>query len=190
LHFTGRSGLRDYLYNLFTGASLKTRPKEQNLAVIFDGKELPWGKETDGFVYICHASHLPGDIKGRDYICFILRINHVSSREKSLLLEKIPGELLAKYFSQMSEQEQVQLSLHVLPYIEGKLFLFYHTCKGLTEDHYIFFKKQLKRLQETGATIIYLSPETNVNEIQKERHRDILDLPYWVEQVETLEKIN
>ena len=157
---------------------------------MLDGKELPWGKKTDGFVYICHASYLPGDIKGRDYICFILRINHVSSREKSLLLGKIPGVLLTKYISQLSEQEQVQLSLYVLPYIEGKLFLFYHTCKGLTGDHYIFFKKQLQQLQKNGAAVIYLSPETNVNEIQKERHRDILDLPYWVDQVETLEKIN
>lgn len=189
-HFTGRSGLRDYLYNLFIGASIKTRPKAQNLAVLLDGKELPWGQELEGFVYICHASQLPGDIKGRDFICFMLRINQVSSREKSLFLEKLPGELVTQYVSQMSEKEQVQLLLEVLPYIKGKLFLFYHTCKGLTMDHYIVFKKQLQRLLKTGATIIYLSPESNVNEIQKERYRDILDLPYWVEQVETLEKIN
>lgn len=189
-YYTGRTGLRDYLYNLFSGASLKTRPKEQNLAVIFNGKELSWGKKTDGFIYICHASQLPGDIKGRDFACFVLRMNHVSSREKSLFLEKLPGELLAKHISQMSPKEKVQLLLEVLPYIKGKVFLFYHTCKGLTIDHYIFFKKQLKRLIKTGATVIYLSPETNVNEIQKERYRDILELPYCMQQVETLEEIN
>jgi hypothetical protein len=48
----------------------------------------------------------------------------------------------------------------------------------------------LQRLINTGATIIYLSPGTNVNEIQKERCFDILELPYWVNQVETLEEIN
>jgi hypothetical protein len=188
--FTGRAGLRDYLYNLFSGASIKSKPKEQNLSVMLDGKELPWGKKIDGFVYICQASQLPGDIKARDFTCFVLRINQVLSKEKSLLLEKIPADLLAKHFSQMNPEEEVQILLEVLPYIKGKLFLFYHTCKGLTIDHYIFFKKQLKRLIKTGATVIYLSPDTNVNEIQKEQHRDILDLPYWVEQVEILEEIN
>jgi hypothetical protein len=110
---------------------------------LLDGKELSWGKKTDGFVYICHASQFPGDIKARDFTCFMLRINNVSSQDKSLLMEKIPGELLAKNFNQMSEEEQVQILLEVLPYIKGKVFLFYHTCKGLTIDHYIFFKKQL-----------------------------------------------
>lgn len=189
-YYTGRTGLRDYLYNLLSGGSLKTRPKEQNLAVMLDGKELSWGIKTDGFVYICHASQFPVDIKARDFTCFMLRINHVSSQEKSLLMEKLPGELLAKHFIQMSEEEKVQILLEVLPYIKGKVFLFYHTCKGLTIDHYIFFKKQLKRLIKTGASVIYLSPVTNVNEIQKERYRDILELPYWVQQVETLEEIN
>lgn len=188
--FTGRAGLRDYLYNLFSGASIKRKPKDQNLAVMLDGKELPWGEKIDGFVYICQASQLPGDIKARDFTCFVLRINQVSSKEKSLLLEKLPADLLAKHFSQMKPEEEVQILLEVLPYIKGKLFLFYHTCKGLTIDQYIFFKKQLKRLIKTGAAVIYLSPETNVNEIQKEQYRDILDLPYWVEQVEILEEIN
>jgi hypothetical protein len=189
-YYTGRSGLRDYLYNLFSGAPLKTRPKEQNLIVMLDGKELSWGKKTDGFVYICHASQLPGDIKARDFTCFVLRINHVPPGEKSLLMEKIPAELLSKTFSQLSPEEKVQILLEVLPYIKGKVLLFHHTCKGLTIDYYIFFKKQIKRLIKTGATVIYLSPETSVNEIQKERYRDILELPYWLNQVEILEEIN
>jgi hypothetical protein len=189
-YYTSRTGLRDYLYNLLSGASLKTGPKEQNLKVVLDGKELPWGKKTNGFIYICQASGFPGDIKGRDFALFVLRINHVSPQEKSLLLEKIPSELLVKNFNRMTDEEQVQILLEVLPYIKAKVFLLYHTCKGLTLDHYIFFKKQLQRLINTGATIIYLSPGTNVNEIQKERCLDILELPYWVKQLETLEEIN
>jgi hypothetical protein len=187
---TVRTGIRDYLYNLFTGASLKTKPKEQNLDVMLDREVLTWGKKKDGFVYICLASEIPGDIDGRDFTCFVLRSNNVGSKEKSLVLEKLPRELAAKNFSQMSREEQVQILLEVLPYIKGKLFLFYHTCKDLTIDHYIFFKKQLKRLIKNGATVIYLSPETSVNEIKKERHCDILELPYWVHQVETMEEIN
>lgn len=188
--YTDRTGLRDYLHNLLSGGSIKTRAEGQELEVTLDGRVLAWGEKIDGFVYVCHPQDLPGDIKALDLINLVMRCNHVSPREKNHLLETISPEVLQKTFSQLKNEDNFKIVMSMVPYIKGKVFLFFHTCKGLDIEHYFYFKTQLKRLLENGAAVINLSPETSVNEIYNKPKLDIIQLDYWDQQVESLERTN
>jgi len=185
--FTDRPGLRDYLYMIFTGNNSFLKNTHQSIEITLDGKHFKGDYPEQGFRYICQPNDLPGDMKGSDFINFELRNNRVSQQVRKQSKTKLKKGLLHKTIMKMTIEEKFQLLSVIIPHMQGNIFLFYHTCKGLTLDFYITFKNQLKLLQDKGATIIYLSPETSVHHIEKKRNRDILPLKYWVEELESME---
>jgi hypothetical protein len=45
----------------------------------------------------------------------------------------------------------------------------------------------LQNLVKQGATVVYLSPDSSVNEVEQRPCREILPLKVWKDQVESLE---
>jgi hypothetical protein len=184
--YTNRPGLRDHLYCVFTG---RTRRNAPGFQVIFAGKPLTGKEKTGGVVYICDVDELPRYLKWKDFVKMVLRLNKVRSKERKKVINSL-SQLKNNRFGKMERVEKTEVLLTVLPYIKGNLYLFYHTCKGLSLDYLILFKNHLEILEKQGATVVYLSPDITVNEVKKEACREIMPLKVWTEQVESLESLD
>jgi hypothetical protein len=181
--YTRRPGLRDYLYCVFSGRQRRNGPGFQ---VNLEGKPLTGKEKTGGFVYICDVDELPRYLKCLDFVKLVLILNKVRLKERQNVINSL-SHLKGKRFCKMERGEKVEVLLKVLPYIKGDLYLFYHTCKDLSFEYLITFKNHLQSLVKQGATVVYLSPDSSVNEVKKRPCREILPLKVWTEQVESLE---
>ena len=179
-----RPGLRDYFYRLLNG---RLQKKEPSFTITLDGQLLSGKKKIVGFIYLCDVEDIPGYLTYREFVRLILTLNNAALQDRNALLNRLPEQLINQRFCQMERRSQVDALLTVLPYIKGSIFLFYHTCKDLLPDCLIRMKNQMQILVKQGATVIYLSPESSVNDIKKNRKREILPLDMWLEQVESLE---
>jgi hypothetical protein len=79
--YSHRPGLRDQLYLLFSGRRIWRKPPTPSFNVTLEGETISETLIKDGFVYICHPSAIPGDIKPVELISFITRTNGVSAAE-------------------------------------------------------------------------------------------------------------
>jgi len=183
VYYTRRPALRDYLYGAFSG---KLRHNAPGFQVSFAGKPLTGKEKTGRFIYICDVDELPRYLKCRDFVKMVLILNNVKAKERKNVINNL-SQLKDKRIGKMARSEKVEVLIKVLPYIKGNVFLFYHTCKDLTLDYLIRFKNPLQALVKQGATVVYLSPDSGVNEVKQRPCREILPLKVWEEQVESLE---
>jgi hypothetical protein len=183
VYYTRRPAVRDYLYCLFSG---KQRANGPGFQVTIGGKPLTGKEKTDGFIYICDVDELPRYLKCRDFVKMVLILNKIKAKERKNVIDSL-AQLKDQRFDKMERGEKVDVLLTVLPYIKGNVFLFYHTCKDLTRDYLIRFKNSLQNLVKQGATVVYLSPDSSVNELEQSPCREILPLKVWKDQVESLE---
>jgi hypothetical protein len=183
VYYTRRPAVRDYLYCLFSG---KQRANGPGFQVTIGGKPLTGKEKTNGFIYICDVDELPRYLKCRDFVKMVLILNKIKAKERKNVIDSL-AQLKDQRFDKMERGEKVDVLLTVLPYIKGNVFLFYHTCKDLTRDYLIRFKNSLQNLVKQGATVVYLSPDSSVNELEQSPCREILPLKVWKDQVESLE---
>jgi hypothetical protein len=183
VYYTRRPAVRDYLYCLFSG---KQRANGRGFQVTLGGKPLTGKEKTNGFIYICDVDELPRYLKCRDFVKMVLILNKIKAKERKNVIDS-QAQLKDQRFGKMERGEKVEVLLTVLPYIKGNVFLFYHTCKYLTRDYLIRFKNSLQNLVKQGATVVYLSPDSSVNEVEQRPCREILPLKVWKDQVESLE---
>ncbi len=183
VYYTRRPAVRDHLYCVFSGRKGQYDPE---IKVILDGQTLTGKEKTRGFIYICDADALPRYLKGLDFVKMILILNKIDSKERQNVIDNMPL-LKEKRIGKMERHEKAEILLTILPYIKGSLYLFYHTCKDLPLEYLIRLKNQMQKLVNQGATVVYLSPDSSVNEVKKQAGREILPLPVWTEQVESLE---
>jgi hypothetical protein len=153
--------------------------------VTLEGETISETSIKDGFVYICHPSAIPGDIKPVDLVSFIARTNGVSAAEKAAISRNLPGDLLnSKKFNRLEPHQQADALLSVLPYIKGDIYLVDQVGKEMPLLILVKLKDQLAALVKRGALVIYLTPEKRVEAVPTQPEREVLDLPDWFEAVE------
>jgi hypothetical protein len=145
--YSHRPGLRDQLYLLFSGRKIKRRSPTPSFNVTLEGETISEASIKDGFVYICHPSAIPGDIKPVDLISFIARTNGVSSAEKASIYRGLSADLLnSKNFNRLEPHQQADALLSVLPYIKGNIYLVDQVGKEVPLLILVKLKDQLEAL--------------------------------------------
>ncbi len=181
--YTHRPAVRDHLYCVFSG---RQGPHDPGFRVFLDGQPVTGKEKTRGSIYICDVDAFPRYLKCRYFVKMVLILNKVDSIERKNVIDSLPL-LKEKRIGKMERHEKADVLLSILPYIKGDFFLFYHTCKDLPLEYLIRLKNQMQNLVKQGATVVYLSPDTSVNEVKKPSGREILPFEVWTEQVESLE---
>jgi len=183
--YSHRPGLRDQLYLLFSRRKIKRKPPTPSFNVTLEGETISETSINDGFVYICHPSAIPGDIKPVDLISFIARTNGVSAAEKAAISRSLSADLLnSKNFNRLEPHQQADALLSVLPYIKGNIYLVDQVGKEMPLLILVKLKDQLAALVKRGALVIYLTPDKRVEAVPTQPEREVLDLPDWFEAVE------
>ncbi len=180
-----RPGLREQLYLSFSGKSIKRKSSFPSLNVTLEGEANNEASMANGFVYICHPSAIPGDIKPADLISFITRANRVPAAKRAALFRKLSADLLSgRNFNRLESHQQAEVLLEVLPYIKGKTYLVDQVGKEMPLLILVKLKDQLAALVKRGALVIYLTPDKRVEAVPTQPEREVLDLPDWFEAVE------
>lgn len=183
--YSHRPGLRDQLYLLFSGRKIRRKLPTPSFNVTLEGETISDISIKDGFVYICHPSAIPGDIKSAELISFIARTNGVSAAEKAAISRSLSAEFLySKNFNRLEPHQQADVLLLVLPYIKGNIYLVDQVGKEMPLIILVKLKDQLAALVKRGALVIYLTPDKRVEAVPTQPEREILDLPDWFEAVE------
>jgi hypothetical protein len=183
--YSHRSGLRDQMYVLFSGKSSNRKSPTPSLHVTLEGKAVSETSANRGFVYICHPSAIPGDIKLVDLVSFLTRANGVSATEKAIILRNLPaGHPRGQRFNRLEPHEQADVLLSALPYVKGNIYLVDQVGKDMPLSILVKLKDQLQTLAKTGALVIYLTHDKRVEALPTQPEREVLDLPDWFEAVE------
>lgn len=184
--YSHRLGLRDQLYLLFTRKNIKKKPPTaSSFDVTLEGETISETSIKNGFVYICHPSAIPGDIKPVDLVSFIARTNGVSAAEKAAISRSLSTEsFYNKNFNRLEPHQQADVLLSVLPYIKGNIYLVDQVGKEMPLLILVKLKDQLAALVKRGALVIYLTPDKRVEAVPTQPEREVLDLPDWFEAVE------
>ena len=183
--YSHRPGLRDQLYLLFSGKNIKRKPPVPSFNVTIEGESNGETSIKDGFVYICHPSAIPADIKPADLISLIARTNGVSAAEKAAISRSLSTEpLYSKNFNRLEPHQQADVLLSVLPYIKGNIYLVDQIGKEMPLLILVKLKDQLAALVKRGVLVIYLTHDKRVEAVPTQPEREVLDLPDWFEAVE------
>jgi ABC-type transport system involved in cytochrome c biogenesis ATPase subunit len=179
--------LREYLFNFFSGRPYNNKHLESVIDIFIDDTKCEPGQKTAGFIYIPHPSEIPGDIRAKVLVNFILKSNGIPSTERKAILSGIPKKTLKKPFNRLESNEQADVIMAALPCIKGSLYVLDNTCKELETIYKIRLKNRMKAITAAGGTIIYLSPDKSFEGLSKEPEREILPLEYWEQSVESCE---
>ena len=180
-----RPGLKEQLYLSFSGKSIKRKSSLPSFNVTLEGEALNEASMASGFVYICHPSAIPGDIKPADLISFVTRANGVPAAKRAALSRNLSADLLSgRNFNRLESHQQAEVLLEVLPYIKGKIYLVDQVGKEMPLLILVKLKDQLAALVKRGALVIYLTPDKRVEALPTQPEREVLDLPDWFEAVE------
>jgi len=180
-----RPGLREQLYLSFSGKSIKRKSSFPSFNMTLEGEAINEASMTDGFIYICHPSAIPGDIKPADLISFVTRANGVPAAQRAALSRKLSAGLISgRNFNRLEPHQQAEALLEVLPYIKGKIYLVDQVGKEMPLLILVKLKDQLAALVKRGALVIYLTPDKRVEALPTQPEREVLDLPDWFEAVE------
>ncbi|UCH95403.1 MAG: ABC transporter permease subunit [Candidatus Aminicenantes bacterium] len=183
--YSHRPGLREQLYLLLAGKNIKRKSSMPSLNVTLEGERITGTSSSDGFVYICHPSAIPGDIKPVDLISFIARTNGISAAEKAAISGSLPVDCLnGRRFNFLEPPQQAEVLLSVLPYIKGNIYLVDQIGKDMPLSILVKLKDQLQTLAKKGALVIYLTPDKRVEALPTRPEREVLNLPEWFEAVE------
>ncbi len=183
--YSYRRGLRDQLYMVFSGKPGKSKFLSPTFRVTIDGDPVPGTEPAKGFVYICHPSAIPGDIRPMDLISFIVRANRVPAPGKAALLKGLSSSFHnGKTFGRLEPHQQAEVLLAGLPYIKGCIYLVDQLGKNMPLSILVKLKDQLQTLIKSGALVIYLTPDKRVDALPSQPEREVLDLPDWFEAVE------
>jgi hypothetical protein len=180
-----RPGLKEQLYLSFYGKSMKRKSSFPSFNVTLEGEAINEASMANGFVYICHPSAIPGDIKPADLISFVTRANGVPAAKRAALFRNLSADLLnGRNFNRLESHQQAEVLLEVLPYIKGKIYLVDQIGKEMPLLILVKLKDQLAALVKRGALVIYLTPDKRVEALPTQPEREVLDLPDWFEAVE------
>jgi len=183
--YSHRPGLRDQLYFVFSKRGSKSKSSPPPLHVTLEGDTVDELPLRNRFVYICHPSAIPGDIKPKDLISYVIRANRVPAAQKVVILRGLSSILHSgQSFNRLEAHQQADILLTILPYIKGNFYLVDQVGKEMPLSILVKLKDQLQTLVKAGGIVIYITPDKRVEALPTQLEREVLDLPDWFEAVE------
>jgi hypothetical protein len=149
-------GISDHLYNVLSGQN-----KGFKGTITHDGENLADINKRIKFVYLCHPEDLPGDIKPRDFVRFLLGGTSEKPKDK---WKKINEELRVeergkKYFINMKDEEKGHILLESICSQEKEIYIhmIYDFVRGMPPSYVLGFITRLDSLKSEGNSILYLT---------------------------------
>lgn len=148
------------LYTLFSGAKGIFKKEKNRLKVSIDEKEiLPGSKKLD-FLYICHPSEIPGNVKVKSLVSLIAGFLKIPGKEADALTDRFIGKNTArKKFKKLSKDEQGQFILAVMGMKKFPIYLINDAARSMTPGFAVRFKKRMEALSASGALVLFLTPD-------------------------------
>jgi ABC-type multidrug transport system ATPase subunit len=148
--------IKEQFYLVFSGI-LRGMPEWENMV-----SQVNLVDEIDssasGFVFIGKLEEWPGDIKVGDYLMLLKRLagnNSTGAEEISILLGI--DTIKKKYFGAIDESEKRKAVFAGAKLKESDFYVFDDFARGMPLEFLIEFRKNLRRLKESGDRILYLS---------------------------------
>ena len=136
-------------------------------------------------LFICEPAALPGNLKVKDFISFIIGIaGDIDEDVKNgvltgALMEKIGG----KKIEGLTNEEKCDLLLDVMGMIKCGIYLIKNIEPNMTAEFASQFKARMETLARHGALVLYLTTDTAIRKYPK--NDSILHFDnYWLGQVD------
>lgn len=187
--YHGNHGYNDHLFNILAG---HTNIYNEDLKIEIDSVDLTGNQIKQDFLYLCHPDKLPQDIKAIDFIVFVLKFVKPGKKEKGKILEALKTEpFKSKTWDQLESVDKGRVFLSVLPFFKHNIFLLDDVAFDMPVDYIFELNEVMKKWAESGAAVIYLTTESEVNvkRYKASLDRDVDKLEGWSSMVSELKKL-
>jgi hypothetical protein len=143
------------------------------------------------FVYFCHPANLPGFIKVKAFIKFMMLLMGLTKDMQRIIMEKvIPDNFKGKLMKHLSPLEKGEILLTLLKGIKDRrpLFLLNDIAEGCPFEFTIKIKDWIEEMKGAGAFVLYLTSSPVVKDERFQSDRDYEDLPEWEKSVDLIKK--
>jgi ABC-type transport system involved in multi-copper enzyme maturation permease subunit len=156
------------VYNLLSGKRGKKSVKGFTNKLYIDNTDIAEGPGKFDFAYICQPEAIPGDIKVKDLLTLVFRLSGFPKAERSPFLENAGiSAYLKQTFNQLELDEKSRVLLSVLAILTKDILVINNLCRGVPEDVFASFDKELRELASGGAKILYLTSQTVPEKLPK-----------------------
>lgn len=180
----------DQLYILLSGKAGIFKKSGYTHKVFLDDLDLTTGAERQDFLYLCHPTNIPGDIRVRHFLALIMDLGKVDKAKRKEIIDRSGTRgIAAKRFGQLSIDE---LGTVFLPVLDVKPFRYY-LLNNVTDRMYIEFtvrlKDRLNELMYKGHTIIYLDAYSTTTSRASKKGYYYRNSLRWYNQVENFRNL-
>jgi hypothetical protein len=143
------------------------------------------------FVYLCHPDHLPGFIKVKTFIKFMLLLMGVPKDMQRTILEKVnPDQFKGKLMKHLSPLEKGKILLTLLKGLENRrpLFLLNDIAEGYPFEFTIMIKDWIKEMKQAGAFVLFLTTLPVPKDERFQSDSDYEELPDWEKSIDLIKK--
>jgi hypothetical protein len=143
------------------------------------------------FVYLCHPGHLPGFIKVKAFIKFMLLLMGVTKDMQRTILEKLqPAKFKGKLVRHLSPLERGEVLLTILTGLKNRrpLFLLNDIAERYPFEFTIMIKDWIKEMKQAGAFVLYLTTSPVAKDERFQSDSDYEELPEWEKSVDLIKK--
>lgn len=148
------------LYTLFSGAIGIFKKEKNRLKVSIDEKEILPGSKKLNFIYICHPSEIPGNVKVKNLVSLIAGFQKIPGKETDALTDRFIGKNTArKKFKKLSKDEQGKFILAVMGMKKFPIYLINDAARSMTPGFAVRFKKRMEDLSASGSLVLFLTPD-------------------------------
>jgi hypothetical protein len=143
------------------------------------------------FVYTCHPDNLPGFIKVKAFVKFMMMLMGLSKDMKKTILEKIkPENLKGKLMKHLTPLEKGEILLTLLEGLKNRrpLFLLNDIAEGYPFEFTIKIKDWIKEMKEAGAFVLYLTTSPVAKDERFQSDSEYEELPEWEKSIDLIKK--
>jgi len=148
-------------------------------------------RKEDGFFYICHPNHIPGDIEAKDFARFVSRIVGLSLEEQEEILNSADFVAIkGKNLKRMNAMEKGELILSIICRVKRRCYLFDNIALGMPIEFTKKLKDWMVSTAGSGAQVIYLTSESwpSDNRYNSSVGYEILET--WLTHVDRISEAN
>ena len=143
------------------------------------------------FVYLCHPDNLPGFVKVKVFVKFMMLLMGLKKDMQRTILEKInPGKFKGKLMKHLSPLEKGDILLTLLKGLKDRrpLFLLNDIAEGLPFEFTILIKDWIEEMKQSGAFVLYLTTSPVARDDRFQSDSDYEELPGWEKSIELIKK--
>ena len=181
---------KSQLYTLLSGESNVLKKKGTQIKVTINDDSISTQGRKQNFLYLCHPSEIPGDIKANK----LLRLINNLSRSKREKTDKpafgVTGSALpGKTFKNMKKHEMGEVILEVLKNVKCSVYLIHDAAWGMPEDFGVRLKDRMEALRDSGALVLFLTSDIFFLTRTRKPRRCFYESNVWEKVVDSLNRV-